>query len=241
MNPTFYVIGVGPGDPDLLTIKGRDILRACRVLVVPKGTKNGASTALDIIRPHVDISSKVVEEIYFPMKKIRMGHEPDPEAAQAWQRAAATIRAHIDNGDHVAFPTLGDPAIYSTGFYTCQALAAEGAAIPTAFVPGITAMSACAATTATPLCLGDDMLAVVPATFGDQRLREVLATFETVVLMKIHRVLPRIIALLTETGHIDRATLVERTSTEREQIHRDPRAVDAGSLHYFSTMIVRTR
>jgi len=241
MNAQFYVIGVGPGDPDLMTIKAVKRLRACPVLVVPKGTKDGPSTALDIIRPHVDLAAKEVAEIHFPMKKIRMNEPPDPEVAAAWRAAAGEIGRHIRAGRDVAFPTLGDPAIYSTGFYTCQALSEAAPEIPVRFVPGVAAMNACSAAAGLPLCQGDDMLAVVPATFANHRLRRIFNDFQTVVLMKVHRVLPRVIGLLGEAGLLDKAVLVERTSRASEQVFTDLSSLGDRPMHYFSTIIVRTR
>jgi precorrin-2/cobalt-factor-2 C20-methyltransferase len=241
MNGTFYVIGVGPGDPELLTLKAMRLLSSCSTLVVPKGQEDGTSTALAIVDQAMPLAGKEIIEIHFPMKKVRMAEAPDPEVEAAWHQAAVAILERLRLGHHVAFPTLGDPAIYSTGFYTCQTLLEMAPESTIVIVPGVSAISACAATAGIPLCQGDDMLAVIPATFDNQRLTEVLATFQTVVLMKVHRSMARIIRLLTELDLLERAVLVERTAQEEERVIHDLTQVQADELHYFSTIIVRCR
>jgi len=241
MNGIFYVIGVGPGDPELLTLKALRLLNECQTLVVPKGHEDGNSTALSIIESVVDLAGKEVIEVYFPMKKVRMAAAPDPEVEAAWQHAARQVIARIRAGRKVAFPTLGDPAIYSTGIYTCQTLLELAPEIRTVIVPGVSAIGACAATAGIPLCQGDDMMAVVPATFDNQRLTEVMGSFQTIVLMKVHRVMDRLVRLLSELDLLEHAVLVERTAQDSERIIYDLTSVKADELHYFSTIIVRKR
>lgn len=241
MNGTFYVIGVGPGDPELLTLKAQRLLNDCPVLVVPKGHEDGNSTALAIIDQVISLAGKEIIEIHFPMKKIRMSAAPDPEVDAAWRRAADTVISRIRAGHNVAFPTLGDPAIYSTGFYTCQTLLELAPESKTVIVPGVSAIGACAASAGVPLCQGDDMMAVVPATFDNQKLTEVFNSFQTIVLMKVHRVMERIVRLLSELGLLDHAVLVERTAQDTERIIHDLTSVRPDELHYFSTIIVRRR
>jgi len=189
----------------------------------------------------VDLTGKEIIEVYFPMKKVRMAMAPDPEVEAAWQHAARQVIARIRAGRQVAFPTLGDPAIYSTGIYTCQTLLELAPEIRTVIVPGVSAIGACAATAGIPLCQGDDMMAVVPATFDNQRLTEVMGSFQTIVLMKVHRVMDRLVRLLSELDLLEHAVLVERTAQDSERIIYDLTSVKADELHYFSTIIVRKR
>ncbi len=243
MQATLYIIGVGPGDPDLLTIKALNILRRCPVVATPKALANGQSTALAIIQqalPVHEMADKEIIELCFPMKKINLGQEPDPEVLQAWQDAARQIFARISQGRDVAFPTLGDPAIYSTGYYLYATMMEMHLEVRVQFVPGISAMSSCSATTHTPICLGDDMLAVVPATFSDSRLRQILENFDTIVLMKVHRVIDHLISLLTDLNLLDKAMLVERVGMADERVLADLSAIN-GQVHYFSTIIVRKK
>jgi len=235
---TLHIIGTGPGDPDLLTLKALKTLTACPVIAAPKATPGGRSTALAIVGQAIDLDGKEIFELYFPMKKIKAGKAPEAEVSRAWQAAAARIIACLDQGLDVAFPTLGDPAIYSTGYYLYDTLLSLRPDIRVRFHAGIPAMSCCSAETRMPICLGNEMLAVVPATFSDERLRSTLEKFDTIVLMKVHRVLPRICRLLEETGLLSKAVLIERAGMEGERIIRDLSCIP-DNPHYFSTMIVR--
>ncbi len=238
MNSTLYIVGVGPGDPELLTFKAHKALNSCAVIATPKGSKNGNSTALSIIKQAVELEGKAILELHFPMKKVRMGETPDKEVARAWQEAANTVLANLDAGNDVAFPTLGDPAIYSTGFYLYQTITEMRPDVRVIFVPGISALSSCSATTAIPICLGDDRLAVIPATFASNTLQETLLNFDTIVLMKVHKVIDELKELLTSLDLLDNAVLVEKTGMREEKIYKDLSKLTE-PIHYFSTIIVR--
>lgn len=243
MKGTLYVVGVGPGDPELMTLKAVRILKRCGVWLAPAAKKNGESTALGIVEGVVDRGDKEIITHHFPMKKVRMGQTPDPEVKKAWDAAAAQIVAHLQAGRDVAFPTLGDPAIYSTGFYVCDTLFALAPDLPVEIIPGVSSIGASAAAAGQPLCLGDDRLVVIPATFENGRLRETLEQFDSVVLMKVHRVMDRLVPLLAEMNLLDKAVLVERSSQSGQRIRRD--LTTALQLHdephYFSTIIVRKK
>ncbi|MDR3629819.1 MAG: precorrin-2 C(20)-methyltransferase [Desulfocapsaceae bacterium] len=240
MQATLYIIGTGPGDPEQLTLKAMKALNTCSVLVTPKGSVNGNSTALAIVSQAVDTSAKEILELYFPMKKIHIGAEPEAEVRDAWQHAARTVLARMEQGKDVAFPTLGDPAVYSTGYYLYENIMAINPAATVKFISGITAMSSCSAATAIPVCLGDEMLAVIPATFKDNRLRKILEMFDTIVLMKVHKVIPHLCQLLGELGLLDKSVLVERAGMDDERVFTDLTAITAPP-HYFSTIIIRKK
>jgi precorrin-2/cobalt-factor-2 C20-methyltransferase len=241
MKGTLYVIGVGPGDPELMTLKAVRILRQCGVWLAPAAKKDGESTALGIAEGVVDRADKEIITHHFPMKKVRMGQTPDPEVKMAWDAAAARIVTHLQAGRDVAFPTLGDPAIYSTGFYVCETLFDLAPDLPVEIIPGVSAIGASAAAAGQPLCLGDDRLVVIPATFENGRLRETLEQFDSVVLMKVHRVMDRLVPLLAELNLLDKAVLVERSSQNGQRIRRDltTALLPDNAPHYFSTIIVR--
>jgi precorrin-2/cobalt-factor-2 C20-methyltransferase len=238
MSATLHIIGTGPGDPELLTLKAINLLRSAPVIVAPRGTKNGTSTALAIIGEVVALSDKTLIELHFPMKKIPVGSDPDPEIRAAWRHAAQTVLYYLDRGLEVCFPTLGDPAIYSTGYYLYETICGIREDVRVKFVPGVPALSSCSAALATPICLGDEMVAIIPATFSDERLREVLEQFDTIVLMKVHRVLDRLVKLLETTDLLNRAILVERAGTKDEQILA-LRDSQGHQPHYYSTIIIR--
>ena len=236
-----YLIGVGPGDPELMTCKAVRVLERTRVWVAPKAKADGASSALQIASAMVGLADKEVLEVRFPMKKIRLEQEHDPEVQQGWREAAGIVLERLDQGEDVAFPTLGDPGLYSTSFYLLNTLLEARRELPVTIIPGITAMSACSAQVDAPLGLGDDVLSVVPAAFDDARLRDILRTSDAVVLMKVFRRLPAVIELLDELGLTDKAVLLERCGMDGQHIYTDIRDAADKDLHYFSTLLVRKK
>lgn len=240
MKSTLYIIGTGPGDPDLLTLKAYNTLRDCPNIVAPKASKNGFSTALSIVEKSVDMTAKQVYQVHFPMKKVHLDKKVDTAVQTAWEATARQILNLLETKGDVAFPTLGDPAIYSTGYYLYDTLINLDPNVNVEFVAGIPAMSSCSAVTATPVCLGDDMLAVIPATFSEDKIRQTLVDFDAIVLMKVHKVMERICSILNETGLTGHATYVEKAGMEDERIITDLSTVPENP-HYFSTIIVRKK
>ncbi len=239
MQGTFYVVGVGPGDPQLMTLKAANTLRKCDTWFVPSAFENGGSMALKIVEGAVDSSGKNILNHRFPMKQVQRGKEPDEELKTAWQEAAKTIMEHLDSGKDVVFPTLGDPAIYSTGFYVCETLQEYGAPFKLEIVPGVSAIGATSAVSEMPLCLGDERLVVIPATFEDAKIKELLELSDVVVFMKVFKVMDKLVALLDEMGLVENAVLVERCSLEDQVVWKDIRQAVGKEIHYFSTMVVR--
>ena len=239
MQGTFYVVGVGPGDPQLMTLKAAKILENCDVWFVPSAFENGGSMALKIASGEVSREGKTILSHRFPMKQIHRGEAPDPEVKSAWQEAAKTIMTCLADGQDVVFPTLGDPAIYSTGFYVCETLQEYGSPFKVEIVPGVSAIGASSAVAALPLCLGDERLVVIPATFENERIREILELSDVVVFMKVYKVMDRLVGLLDELGLADNAVLVERCSLEDQKIWKNVREAVGQDIHYFSTMVVR--
>jgi len=238
MSATLYIIGVGPGDPSLLTLKGAETLKRCPVIISPKGATNGNSTALSIVKKVIDIGDKEIHDLHFPMKKIHINSEVDNSVKEAWNRTANLVLKTLKQGKDVAFPTLGDPAIYSTGYYLFETIIKSSPDTLVQFIPGIPAMSCCSAATSTPICLGDEMLAIIPATFKDERIRKTMKTYDTIVLMKVHRVLDNLVKLLRELKLLDKSILVEKAGMKDEKIFHDLEKIDK-PVHYFSTIIVR--
>jgi len=239
MKGQFYVVGVGPGDPELMTLKAVRILKKSPVWLAPAAHKNGNSTALTIASGVINGEQKEVLTHHFPMKKVHTGQPTDPEVKKAWKEAASIISTHLENGNDVAFPTLGDPAIYSTGFYVFETLMEDVKDMSVEIIPGVSAIGATSAAAGVPLCLGDERMVVIPATFEDDKLKEILTKFDCVVLMKVYKVMDRLVPLLEELDLLDKAVLVERTSLAEQSIRRDLKVAATEELHYFSTMIVR--
>ncbi len=236
-----YLVGVGPGDPDLMTFRAVKVLEDAPVIAAPKGSSSGASSALAAARAQVDMTGKEVVELHFPMRKVFPDRdmEQDEEVLRGWANAAETVLKFLDQGLDVAFPTIGDPAIYSTAFYLLYTLSRMRQGLDVRVVPGISAMSACSAAMHIPLGLGDELITVVPAAFGVENLASVLETSHTTVLMKVNSRLDALVEVLEESGLVDSAVLIERCGLPGQNIYTDVRKAVGRKLHYFSTMIVR--
>jgi precorrin-2/cobalt-factor-2 C20-methyltransferase len=236
-----YLVGVGPGDPELMTYKAVRILSNAKVWAVPTARENGSSSAQKIVGAMVPDNDRVILSLCFPMKKVFLGKNTDDQLLQAWRKSADEVITHLDQGRDVAFPTLGDATLYSTAFYLLAMIQEQRPQTRVTVIPGITAMSACAAGQSNPLALGDDVLAVVPAAFEDDRLRQILTTLDSVVLMKVHRRIDALIELLTELELINHAVLVELAGLPGERVYTDVRTARGRQLHYFSTMLIRKK
>jgi len=239
MAGTFYVVGVGPGDPQLLTLKAARILERCQNWFVPSAFENGGSMALKIVKGAVESAGKNILSHKFPMKQVHRQQDVDPEVKTAWKNAAETIVSYLEKGEDVVFPTLGDPAIYSTGFYVCETLQEFGKPFQIEIIPGVSAVGASSAVSSLPLCLGDERLVVIPATFENGKIKDILELCDAAVFMKVHKVMPKLVGLLEELNLIKNAVLVERCSLENQRIWTDVREAVDTELHYFSTIVVR--
>ena len=98
MDSTLFIVGTGPGDPKLLTLKAIDVLNQCPVIVSPKSSRNGSSTALSIVSSEIVMKEKVVHELHFPMMKIKTGVKPDDEVLNAWMSSAKTVIDYLEQG-----------------------------------------------------------------------------------------------------------------------------------------------
>ncbi|MGL1930475.1 MAG: precorrin-2 C(20)-methyltransferase [Desulfotalea sp.] len=239
MRGTLYIVGVGPGDPELMTIKAARILEKCPVWFAPKSRQEGASTAIDIANGGVRSDNKNIITHRFPMKHVRRSESVDSELTEAWQEAATEIISYLEQGKDVAFPTLGDPAIYSTGFYVYEALASCKYDGEIKVIPGISSIGASAASANMSLCLGDERLLVLPATFENGSVAEYLKSVDAIVFMKVYRVLDRIVKLLEQENLLENAVLIEKTSYGDERIWHNVKDALGEDLHYFSTLLVR--
>jgi precorrin-2/cobalt-factor-2 C20-methyltransferase len=229
---TIYAVGVGPGDPELITRKAERILRSVDVICAPTGQAEAASIALSIVEPYLDRSRQRIIEQVFPMKK------EEADLLPFWREAAATVAAHARAGRSVAFITIGDPFLYSTFLYIYRILKEEYPELPLEIVPGISSVFAAAAAAGVPLGMASDRIAILPATYETDKLRQVLLDFDTVVLMKVHRRFDRVYVLLRELGLEHQSVYVRRVGTASEQVVTDLESLLGTELDYLSLLIV---
>ncbi len=228
-----YAIGVGPGDPELLTRKAERILRTAPVICAPTAGPGESSYALSIIEPLLDREKQEVIVQVFPMRKDQDGLD------EYWETAAAAVAERVRRGSDVAFITIGDPFIYSTFLYLYRVLRERYADITVEVVPGISSINAAAIAAGLPLGQASERIAIIPAAFEERELRSILANFETVVLMKVSRVFDGIYLLLKELGLERKAAFVSRVGTPEQEVVFDLERLLGKKLDYLSLLIVK--
>lgn len=233
MKPGLKAVGVGPGDPELITLKGVRAIRDADVVIAPKAEEGSDSVAGCIVAEFLDLGRQELIEQVYPMRLDQEG------LASFWQQAASQVAAMVAQGKQVVFVTLGDPMLYSTFLYLQQHLKAMAPEVAIEVISGISSIHAAAALAGLPLALADDRLAVLPATFEDDRLRQTLEDFDTIVLMKVGRVFVKVRDLLTELGLKGQAVYVRQVGLPGQQVFQDLDLVAEEDRHYLSMVIVR--
>lgn len=206
---TLHLVGVGPGDPDLLTLKAVRLLGVVPVIAYPT-TGEDAALALEIARPHLNPAAERLP-VGIPMSVERA------PAQAAYDQAAEAILAHLRAGRDVAWLCEGDPLFYGSAMYLVSRI---GAHAPVAVVPGVTSLTAAAAAIGRPLAARNEMLKILPAPLDDATLRAELSATPAAAIIKVGRHFDRIRALLDETGHAAGAVVVEHATMARQRITR---------------------
>ncbi|MCG7210728.1 precorrin-2 C(20)-methyltransferase [Streptomyces arenae] len=227
-------VGVGPGDPELVTVKGVNALRAADVVVVPvmdSGERGRAeATVLHYVGPE-----KVVRVVFALNERSDRGRR---EAA--WDAAGAKVAELLRTHGSVAFATIGDPNVYSTFTYLAQTIAGLVPGVVVETVPGITAMQDLAARSGAVLTEGTEPLTLVPVTAGTEVLKDALSGPGTVVAYKFGRQAGEVVEALRETGRVEDAVWGSALGLDEESI-RPAAELDGSPLPYLSTLIAPPR
>ncbi|MDO4541927.1 MAG: precorrin-2 C(20)-methyltransferase [Bacillota bacterium] len=228
MKGKFYGVGVGPGDPELLTIKGKRIIEECDIIVTPITKGDSDSTALNIVSPY--IGDKDILNLLLPMTK------DTAELEKAWNNGAQKIMELLDADKNVAFITLGDPSLFSTFMYVYRPVREAG--YQWEIVPGINAPSATAARLGIGLADGKESLAIMAATTDLEAVEETIKNHDNTVLMKGAGKWPNIAAILEKLEVVDKTAAVERCTMKEERVFADVKNMPE-DLSYFLTAIIR--
>jgi precorrin-2/cobalt-factor-2 C20-methyltransferase len=222
-----YGVGVGPGDPELMTVKAWRLISTAHVIAYLCANGN-QSTARDIAKPF--IPDDVIEvAIDMPMRVERAPGEA------AYDKGAVEISTHLEQGQNVVMLCEGDPFFYGSFMYIFERLASK---FETIVVPGITSVSAAAAAIGQPLVARNDMLKVLPATLPEDKLHFELAMSQSVAIIKVGRHFGKVKLILTELGLLSKATAIENATHNTQKI--TPVAnIEGDTLPYFTTIIVR--
>ncbi len=210
----FYGIGMGPGDPELLTLKAVRVLRQCPHIYVPHSRLSKQDYVATVVEQYAAESCSVMP-VTFSLAKTAQQRQ------QHWQQLAGTIVQQLATGEDVAFTTLGDPLLYSTYIYLIRELQQQQPQTQIVTIPAISAFSLCAALTNTPLGEGLQPLTVIPAANDIEQITQLVAKGGTVVLMKIAGNLQKIILALDEIQALKRSIFVSRAGLADQRIELD--------------------
>jgi precorrin-2/cobalt-factor-2 C20-methyltransferase len=223
---TLYGLGVGPGDPELITVKAWRIIGQVPVIAYP--VANGTdSLARRIASPFIP---EDVLELRLP---IPMRTEREP-AREAYEDAARLIAEQLDLGKDIAFLCEGDPFFYGSFMYVHERLQRAHTVM---VVPGVTSLTACAAAIGRPLAARNELLKVIPAPLEETRLTEEIATAEAVAIIKVGKHFDKVRRVLRALDVADRAFIIERATREDERILA-LEDLPEGERPYFSTILV---
>jgi precorrin-2/cobalt-factor-2 C20-methyltransferase len=232
---TLIGIGVGPGDPDLMTVKAIKAMNAVDVIFAAGHQRSGVSIAAEIARPHL-LPGKEVVQLNFPHTFDSVdGREPHREAA-------GIIAETLKKPASAAFLTLGDPMTFSTFTYVRDAVLELLPSAKIEVVPGITSFAAAAAATGTPLAEGEETLAIMGAARETEGLLEVIDRADNIVIMKPYKMTERVCEILEERGLADSTHFCTECSRPTQKISRGlAGARNAGPEKYMSLFLVRKK
>ncbi len=226
----FYGVGVGPGDPELITRKAERVLRAVDCIFLPAGGPGGS-----FVR-------RIVEPLALPEAKFRpvplcMSRDRTQDGA-TYARTAAEIVAELRRGKSAAWITEGDPLFYST-FLHLYGEMRRYPEVRIEIVPGVTSASAAAARAGLPVARLDERVAVVPAAYGVQCLGRLIEEFATVFLLKVHRNFDPLLEELASLCGRVRAVYLEQVGTPAERVVTDLESLRGKELPYFALVMLR--
>ncbi|MGY1795391.1 precorrin-2 C(20)-methyltransferase [Geodermatophilus sp. SYSU D00525] len=234
MTGRLYGVGLGPGDPELVTVKAARLIAAADVVAF-HAARHGRSVARALAAPYLR-EGQVEELLVYPVTTEGTDHPGGYQGAidEFYEAAAARLAAHLDAGRDVVVLAEGDPFFYGSYMHMHKRLAHR---YPTEVVPGVTSVSGAAAVVGRPLVERDEVLTVLPGTLPADELAEWLATTDSAAVVKLGRTFPQVREAFEAAGVLDRALYVERATTDRQRTL--PLAdVDPATVPYFSLALL---
>lgn len=230
---TLYGLGVGPGDPELITVKAFRILKESPVIAYPKKRKGSKSYALKITEQYVNAAEKEMLGLVFPMTKDKAVLEAE------WNKTVEAVWQHLRAGKDVAFVTEGDPLLYSTFIHMMRLMRELHPEVEVKSVPGISSVNGAASRLGIPLADGDEKIAIVPATDNYEDMRKVLAENDCVVFLKVAKVMDLILMVLRDLQLVHKASVVTKVTSDEEVVWNHVEELQGSDLEYLTLMVVR--
>lgn len=232
MTAKLYGIGVGPGDPELITLKAKRVLETADIIFIPKAKEESHSIAFEIIKEIVPPDKKVTELI-LPMTN-------DKELLEAsWLNGSRKIVEQLGESKTGAFITIGDCMLYSTYSYLLGFIRKNSPKLEIESIPGITAFAASASAALMPLAEGSEKLVVIPALRDVNELPQILEQFSNIVLMKVASCYDQVLDILQKYNLQKSALLISKCGHEDQLIEADLESLRGKKIHYLSLMIIK--
>ncbi|MEU5085526.1 precorrin-2 C(20)-methyltransferase [Streptomyces sp. NPDC021356] len=237
MSGRLYGVGLGPGDPSLMTVRAVEAIAGADVIAY-HSARHGRSIARSIAARHIR-ADHVEEALVYPVTTETTDHPGGYRGAleEFYAQAAARLAAHLDAGRSVAVLAEGDPLFYGSYMHLHKRLADR---YETEVIPGVTSVSAAAARLGAPLVEGEEVLTVLPGTLPEEELTARLAATDSAVVMKLGRTFPKVRRALEGSGRLEEARYVERATMPGERVGALA-DMDADSVPYFSVAVLPSR
>ncbi|MEH7119571.1 precorrin-2 C(20)-methyltransferase [Neobacillus vireti] len=229
---TLYGLGVGPGDPELITVKAFRKLKESPVIAYPKKQKGSKSYAQRIIDVYFQPNEKEMLGLVFPMTK-------DPATLERkWTETVENVWEKLQEGKDVAFVTEGDPLLYSTFIHMMRLMQEKYPQVPIEVVPGISSINGAASRLGIPLADGDEHVAIVPARDDYETMKKVIQDNDCVIFIKVAKVIDFMLKVLRDLDLLDKASVVTKVTSDEEIIWRADE-LEGAELEYLTLMVVR--
>lgn len=229
---TLYGLGVGPGDPELITVKAFRRLKESPVIAYPKKQRGSKSYAHKIIDVYFQPDEKEMLGLVFPMTK-------DPEILdRKWSETVELVWEKVQEGKDVAFVTEGDPLLYSTFIHMMRLMQERHPEVPIDVVPGISSFNGAASRLGIALADGDDHIAIVPARDDYETMKKVIQENDCVIFIKVAKVIDVMLHVLRDLDLLHKASVVTKVTSD-EEIIWNAAELDGAELEYLTLMVVR--
>ncbi|MEK3990309.1 MULTISPECIES: precorrin-2 C(20)-methyltransferase [Robertmurraya] len=229
---TLYGLGVGPGDPELITVKAFRRLQESPVIAYPKKLKGSKSYAHRIVEVYINPAEKEMLGLVFPMTK------DEDTLRTEWTKSVEAIYSYLVQGKDVAFVTEGDPMLFSTFIHLMNLMKSMYPDVPIETVAGISSFNGSVNRLGIALADGDDQVAMIPATEDMEEMRRVIEDHDAIVFIKVAKVIDAMLDLLEEMNLLEKAHVVTKVTSDEEVIWKI-NELRGAELNYLSCMVVR--